>query len=128
MTTKRELPDGGNVSDLRDLLGDKYDDTIRAFVDATADEPDYFGCSCCTSTTEADEGRTGHSWNDDHPSPAARMAAHDGLAAVLPDLLAAAWDEGHWLGKADAALNAVRVDGQYVQSVNPYRQPEGNRA
>ena len=48
--------------------------------------------------------------------------AAQALAAVLPDLLAEAWDEGHWLGKADAALNAVRVDGQYVQSSNPYRR------
>ena len=78
------------MSDLRALLGDRYDDVIRTFVDATSDEPDYFGCSCCTSTTEADEERTGHSWSDDHAAPAARMAAHDGLAAVLPDLLAAA--------------------------------------
>ena len=110
---------------LRVILGDRYDDVIRAFVDATAVEPDYFGCSCCTSTTEADEERTGHSWHDDHPAPAARMAAHDGLAAVLPDLLAAAWDEGHLAGCTDP----YSAYGECGCGPNPHRRDsEGTEA
>ena len=104
------------MSDLRALLGDKYDDVIEKVREAIAGEVDYLGCGCCTGYGY-DEAvkRTGH---DERPW----MAAHDALAAVLPDLLAEAWDEGHWLGKADAALNAVRVDGRHVQSSNPYRR------
>ena len=37
---------------------------------------------------------------------------------------AEAWDDGYRLGKSDAAVNAVRVDGQHVQSINPYRTRE----
>ena len=40
---------------------------------------------------------------------------------------AEAWDEGHRLGKSDAAVNAVRVDGQHVQSINPYRTERDDR-
>ena len=147
------------MTDLRALLGDdRYDDVIEKASRAIEGEDDYLGCGCCTSY-DYDEAvkRTGHDTR-------AYMAAHDVLAAVLPDLLAeanaraedaeakarrfanllgnnakainatlpaevlrqkaAAWDEGYWLGKSDAAVNAVRVDGQYVQSINPYRTRE----
>lgn len=70
--------------DLRRILGDKYDETIEKVLEAIAREVDYLGCGCCTSYgyNEAVE-RTGH---DERPE----MAAHDALAAVLPDLLAEA--------------------------------------
>ena len=73
------------VSDLRGILGDKYDDTIEKAREAIAGEAiDYLGCGCCTGY-HYDEAvkRTGH---DERPW----MAAHDALAAVLPDLLAEA--------------------------------------
>ena len=146
------------MTDLRTILGDRYDDTIEKVADAIGGDTDYLGCGCCTSY-DYDEAvkRTGHDTR-------AYMAAHDVLAAVLPDLLAEAntraegaeakarrfanllgnnakalndglprevlrqkaeaWDEGYRLGKSDAAVNAVRVDGQYVQSINPYRTRE----
>ena len=43
------------------------------------------------------------------------MAAHDALAAVLPDLLAAAWDEGH----ADGLHNAHEYR-EHRKARNPY--------
>ena len=72
------------MSDLRGILGAKYDETIEKVLDAIARDVDYLGCGCCTSY-DYDEAvkRTGH---DERPW----MAAHDALAAVLPDLLAAA--------------------------------------
>ena len=72
------------MNDLRAILGDKYDDTIEKVLDAIAREVDYLGCGCCTGY-DYDEAvkRTGHEGRT-------YMAAHDALAAVLPDLLAAA--------------------------------------
>lgn len=74
------------MTDLRTILGDKYDDTIEKVAHAIDDgnTTDYLGCGCCTSY-DYDEAvkRTGHDVR-------AYMAAHDALAAVLPDLLAAA--------------------------------------
>ena len=104
------------MTDLRALLGDKYDEVIERAVDVTSDiSPDYFGCGCCSFYDyDAALERTGH-------GDRVHMAMHDALAAVLPDLLARAWDEGHWIGKADAALNAVRVNAAHVVTPNPYR-------
>ena len=51
-------------------------------------------------------------------------ALNDVLPAEVLRQKADAWDEGYWLGKSDAAVNAVRVDGQHVQSINPYRTRE----
>ena len=51
-------------------------------------------------------------------------ALNDVLPAEVLRQKAAAWDEGYRLGKSDAAVNAVRVDGQHVQSINPYRTRE----
>ena len=66
----------------------------------------------------------------DYPCPTIR--ALDANAKALNDVLprealrqkAEAWDEGYRLGESDAAVNAVRVDGQHVQSINPYRTRE----
>ncbi len=52
----------------------------------------------------------------------AEKAAVAALAAVLPDLLAEAWDEGHRDGRFDAAMNAVREDAEHVVTPNPYRE------
>ena len=67
---------------LRALLGDKYEATIEKVTDAIAGFNDYLGCGCCTAYGYNESvARTGE---DERP----RMAAHDALAAVLPDLLA----------------------------------------
>ena len=67
---------------LRALLGDKYEATIEKVTDAIAGFNDYLGCGCCTAYGyDESVARTGE---DERP----RMAAHDALAAVLPDLLA----------------------------------------
>ena len=98
------------MADLRALLGDKYDDVIEKVLEAIARETDYLGCGCCTGY-DYDEAveRTGH---DDR----AYMAAHDALAAVLPDLLADVWDEGHADGLHDA--HEYR---EHRKMRNPYR-------
>ena len=72
------------MTDLRAILGAKYDDTIEKVAGAIAGDPNYLGCGCCTGY-DYDEAvkRTGHDVR-------AYMAAHDALAAVLPDLLAEA--------------------------------------
>ena len=72
------------VSDLRGILGDKYDDTIEKVREAIGGEVDYLGCGCCTGYNyDESVARTGEDERQ-------RMAAHDALAAVLPDLLAEA--------------------------------------
>lgn len=101
------------MSDLRAILGAKYDDTIEEVLEAIAgDDTDYLGCGCC-SGYDYDEAvnRTGHVERN-------YMAAHDGLAAVLPDMLVAAWDEGYAQAVADHLL---MYDGS-DDTPNPYRQ------
>ena len=97
---------------LRALLGDKYEATIEKVTDAIAGFNDYLGCGCCTAYGyDESVARTGE---DERP----RMAAHDALAAVLPDLLAGAWDEGHQAGHEDARA----VQSTYPEPTpNPYR-------
>lgn len=97
------------MTDLRTILGNKYDDTIEKVAHAIAGDAttDYLGCGCCT-IYDYDEAvkRTGHDVR-------AYMAAHDALAAVLPDLLTEAWDEGRRLGLRQAnwapALNMTEA-------------------
>ena len=92
------------MTDLRAILGDEYDPVIEKAARALSER-----------------------WNFMHTNESLgrqRMLAGFTLAAVLPDLLAEAWEAGHWLGKADAALNAVRVDGHHGQTPNPYRQEQ----
>ena len=83
------------MADLRALLGDKYDETIEKAVEALYDE-----CGRPLSCSK-------HGHMDE---------AVSALAAVLPDLLATAWD---------AAVASMRYeDGtpvQLVSVVNPYR-------
>ena len=100
------------MTDLRALLGAKYDETIeKASRAIDGDTADYLGCGCCASYDYfAAVKRTGHRVR-------AYMAAHDALAAVLPDLLAAAWDEGCLAGDT-AAFNG-HINGH---PVNPYRR------
>ena len=144
------------MNDLRAILGDKYVSTMRAAV--LADNPEaitnaqrvggklgqlmYLSAVNRLDRTLAavlpDLLAEANKRADDAEAKARRFANLLGNnAKALNDTLprevlrqkAAAWDEGYRLGKADAALNAVRVDGQYVQSINPYRQDsEGTEA
>ena len=90
---------------LRALLGDKYEATIEKVTDAIAGFNDYLGCGCCTAYGyDESVARTGE---DERP----RMAAHDALAAVLPDLLAAAWGEGYAAAVGDHLIECDGSDG-----------------
>ena len=108
------------MNDLRAILGDKYDKTIekasRALDDG--DTTDYLGCDCCTRY-DYDEAvkRTGHDHRTD-------MAAHDALAAVLPDLLAGAWGEGFRAAQDDEADLRLR---RLLRALNPYWQEQPER-
>ena len=107
------------MTDLRALLGDQYDDTIEKAQEALDGvTTDYLGCGCCTSY-DYDEAvkRTGHDVR-------AYMAAHDALAAVLPDLLAEAWDEGYTRGFYDRERLSPDMPGRDASegaTPNPYR-------
>ena len=81
-------------------------------LEAIAREVDYLGCGCCTGY-DYDEAvkRTGHDVRT-------YMAAHDALAAVLPDLLAEAWDGGYAQAVADHLLMYDNSD----DTPNPYRR------
>ena len=97
------------MTDLRELLGAKYDETIEKVTDAIAgDDTDYLGCGCCTFY-DYDESvaRTGEDGRR-------RMAAHVALAAVLPGLLADVWDEGFQAGYSDLMYHRRGTP-------NPYR-------
>ena len=92
------------MTDLRALLGDRYVSTMRAAV--LADNPE-----AITSAQQVG-GKLGQLM---YLSAVDRLDRT--LAAVLPDLLAAAWDEGCLAGDA-AAFNG-HINGH---PVNPYRR------
>ncbi len=83
------------MTDLRALLGDdRYDDVMFRVMSAVASQP--------------------------HGNPyTMRERVADTLAAVLPDLLAAAWDEG-----ADFLTRHPGMSTEYVRAANPYRQEQ----
>ena len=91
------------MTDLRALLGDRYDETMRAAV--LADNPD-----AITSASRVG-GKLGQLM---YLSAVDRLSRT--LAAVLPDLLAAAWDEGH-----DAGWDASGAESDLTDTPNPYR-------
>ena len=85
------------MTDLRDLLGDKYDETIEKAARALSER-----------------------WNFMHTNESLgrqRMLAGFTLAAVLPDLLADAWALGWLSGAADHAMG--RCHGG-LGTPNPY--------
>ena len=93
------------MTDLRALLGDKYEATVRAAVLA-------YNPEAITSAQQVG-GKLGQLM---YLSAVNRLDRT--LAAVLPDLLAAAWDEGHQAGHEDARA----VQSTYPESTpNPYR-------
>lgn len=98
------------MADLRALLGGKYDETIGKVTDAIGGDTDYLGCGCCTGYNyDESAARTGE-------YVLQRMAAHDALAAVLPELLADAWDEGHAGG-----MHNAHEHREHRKMLNPYR-------
>ncbi len=86
------------MPDLHALLGDNYDGTVRAAGDAVRSELIRSGLAKMRST-EHDVARAA-------------------LAAVLPDLLAAVWDEGHAVGVLDRPF----IPAGHLP--NPYRAEE----
>ena len=83
------------MTDLRALLGDdRYDDVMFRAMSAVASQP--------------------------HGKPyTMRERVADTLAAVLPDLLAEAWDAGWFTGAADIQIRRT------PRTPNPYRQDSG---
>ena len=127
------------MSDLRGILGDKYADVMLRAMSAVASQPHnkpYTMLERVADTLAAvlpDLLAEANTRAEDAEAKARRFANLLGNnAKALNDVLprevlrqkAEAWDEGYWLGKSDAAVNAVRVDGQHVQSINPYRTRE----
>ena len=110
------------MTDLRALLGDRYDETIKkAAVACAGGVDDCFEILARWEALPEDERTNEWAW-DEGLDGAVEGATHWGneahraLAAVLPDLLADAWDE---------AVASMRYeDGtpvQLVSVVNPYR-------
>ena len=83
------------MPDLRELLGDRYDDVIiKATKRALLNYPNL------PISIEQHEALAGQA-----------------LHAVLPDLLAQAWDEG-----ADFVARHPDMSAEYVRAANPHRQ------
>ena len=113
------------MTDLETLLGDRYDQTIEAACYQIAYPTDDPGnddrCSKPWHSTRC----YGH--DSDYPPAAAHRfcsfavaRAEKVLAAVLPGLLAQAWDEG-----ADFVARQPDMSAEYVRAANPYRQESG---
>ena len=85
------------MSDLRQILGHRYDDVIQRAL-AAVDTP-HHGYQVTRGNVDARD-------------------VDAALSAVLPDLLAGAWDEGHQAGHEDARA----VQSTYPEPTpNPYR-------
>lgn len=94
------------MTDLRALLGDKYDETIEKAVEALYDE-----CGRPLSCSK-------HGHMDE---------AVSALAAVLPDLLVEALNQGRaegWGEGADFVVRHPGMNAEYTRTANPYRTEE----
>ena len=100
------------MTDLRALLGDKYDDVMQAACGCDGTRVPH--CYECSDST----------WDHDCPGPVpcTHRAAGAVLARVLPDLLADVWDEGHADGLHDA--HEYR---EHRKLRNPYRPETATR-
>ena len=96
------------MTELRDLLGDRYKATIQAAV--LADNPE------AITNAQRVGGDLGQLM---YLSAVDRLARV--LTAILPDLLAQAWDEGHAAGCADP----YKRYGECGCGPNPYREGVG---
>lgn len=117
------------MNDLRALLGDRHDQTIEAACYQIAYPTDDPGnddrCPKPWHSTRC------YAHDSDYPPAAAHRfcsfavaRAEKVLAAVLPDLLAKAWDEGFDAGERDA-MDAAHTSGDSPCIPNPYRQESG---
>ena len=96
------------MSDLRALLGDRYVSTMRDAV--LADNPE------AITSAQRVGGKLGQLM---YLSAVDRLDRT--LSAVLPDLLAAAWDEGHLAGCSDP----YSAYGECNCGPSPYRRELG---
>ena len=107
------------MSDLRALLCDSYDDVIERATQACRLHS-RVGVPVENLEPSCDECGYAWSWPGiGQIEGAVRREAHRmerALAAVLPDLLADAWDEG-----ADFAVRHPGMSAEYTRTANPYR-------
>ena len=96
------------MTDLRAMLGDRYKPVIQAAV--LADNPE------AITNAQRVGGDLGQLM---YLSAVDRLARV--LTAILPDLLAQAWDEGFDAGERDA-MDAAHTSGDSPCIPNPYRQ------
>lgn len=85
------------MTDLRALLGDQYDETIekaRLAIEDELIELRDLGVSVLNRNGLTVNARDGSHSGIRRMSTA--MGVHTALGAVLPDLLAQAWDQGRW--------------------------------
>ena len=105
------------MSDLRAILGDKYDDVIEKARLAIEDELiELRGMGVFVTNRN---GLTVNNRDGSHSGirrMSTAMGVHIALAAVLPDLMADVWDEGH----ADGLHNAHEYR-EHRKARNPYR-------
>ena len=119
----------GPMSDLRAMLGDRHDQIIEAACYQIAYPTDDPGnddpCPKPWHSTRC------YVHDSDYPPAAAHRfcsfavaRAEKVLAAVLPDLLAQAWDEGHRASERDweMAYDLSTPDEDRQPWTNPYRQ------
>ena len=101
------------MTDLRALLGDQYDEVIEraarahASIEPGGDWPTNAALGGNLTGTRDDEYRAG-----------IRDQAEGVLAAVLPDLLAEAWEEGFRAAQDDEADHRL---SRLLRALNPYR-------
>ena len=108
------------MPDLKTLLGDRWDDLVeraaRAAYEAEGDDTDPAEGFMGWDRLAAEEPAWADGWRT-QTSHALAEALSD--TAVLPDLLAAAWDEGYKAGHRDAV--GVRWPDP---AANPYREQQ----
>ena len=99
------------MTDLRALLGDKYDDVMQAACGCNGTRLPH--CYECSDST----------WDHECPGPVPcrHRGAGEVLARVLPDLLAGAWDEGQKVGLRQADWEYGVTPDPMPELANPYR-------
>ena len=106
------------MTDLRALLGDKYDDVIEKARLAIEDELiEYRDAGIFVPNNNGLTVNNRDGSRSDIRRMSTAMGVHTTLATVLPDLLAEAWEEGHIAGCADP-YSAYR---ECICGPNPYR-------
>lgn len=110
------------MSNIRALLGDKYDETIekaRLAIENELIEYRDSGIFVMNNNGLTVNNRDGS--RSDIRRMSTAMGVHTTLATVLPDLLAGAWDAGYLAGDADVFNGHTTSD---TAAANPYRAKE----